>query len=335
MLGVTKERAQETSDMERVLRTNVTEFVLLGFSDLSQSLQAVLFTFLLSAYLLTLFGNGLILFTVTLDRGLHTPMYFFLRNLSFIELFFTTVTIPKVLSDFRSQKRSISFYGCATQMFVFFAVGVTECVFLAVMAFDRYMAICRPLRYLSVMSRKLCYKLTVGSWLTGLLVSLGQTTFIFTLPYCASNHLEHFFCDIPPLLSVACSNTFINQLSVFMACLTGATIPFVLILCSYVRILSSITLIRSAEGRHKALSTCGSHLASVILFYGTAMFMYLRLGSRRPTGNDRPITLFYCMVIPAINPLIYSLRNKDMKRALVKLVVKPLGGNEGFRLDKI
>ncbi|KAM8962438.1 olfactory receptor 10AG1-like [Pelodytes ibericus] len=303
-------------------RTNVTEFLFLGFSDLSPSLQAVLFFFFLVAYIVTVLGNGLIILTVTFDRVLHTPMYFFLRNLSFLELFFTTVTIPKVLVDFRSKKRSISFIGCAVQMFVFFSVGVSECIFLAVMAFDRYMAICHPLRYMSVMTRSLCFMLTVGSWAMGFIVSFGQTTFIFTLPYCSSNHLDHFFCDIPPLLSLACTNTFINELTVFLACLVGATIPFLLILSSYINILSSIMLIRSSEGRQKALSTCGSHLTSVILFYGAAMFMYLRLGSHGSSGNDRTMALFYCMVIPAINPMIYSLRNKDMKRALGKLMVK-------------
>uniref|UniRef100_A0A8C5QL01 Olfactory receptor n=1 Tax=Leptobrachium leishanense TaxID=445787 RepID=A0A8C5QL01_9ANUR len=301
------------------LRTNVTEFIFLGFSDFSLSLQALLFSFFLFAYVLSLLGNGLIILTVTFESVLHTPMYFFLRNLSLLELLFTTVTIPKVLDDFLSKKRSISFISCAVQMFVFFAVGVSECVFLAVMALDRYVAICHPLRYMSIMNRTLCYKLTVGSWTLGFLVSLGQTTFIFTLPYCNSNHLDHFFCDIPPLLSLACANIFVNELTVFIACLVGATVPFLLILCSYVNILTSIMLIRSAEGRHKALSTCGSHLTSVILFYSTAMFMYLRLGTHGSSSNDRMIALFYCMVIPAINPMIYSLRNKDMKKALVNI----------------
>ncbi|XP_063285669.1 olfactory receptor 10AG1-like [Pelobates fuscus] len=308
--------------MGRDLNTNVTEFIFLGFSDLSSSLQSVLFSFFLIGYILTLLGNGLIILTVTSDPVLHTPMYFFLRNLSLLELIYTTVTIPKVLEDFTSKKRSISFTGCAVQMFIFFAAGVSECVFLAVMAFDRYVAICHPLRYMSVMNRTFCYKLTAGSWAMGVFESLRDTTFIFTLPYCNSNYLNHFFCDIPPLLSLACANTFINELSVFMACLVGATIPFLLILCSYINILSSIMRIHSAEGRHKALSTCGSHLTSVILFYGAAMFMYLRLGTQGSTGNDRMIALFYCMVIPAINPLIYSLRNKDMKTALLELTLQ-------------
>ncbi|XP_063789055.1 olfactory receptor 10AG1-like [Pseudophryne corroboree] len=308
--------------MGRESQTNITEFFLLGFSDLSLPLQATLFTFFLTAYLLTLVGNGLIILTVSLEPLLQTPMYFFLRNLSFHELCFTTVTVPKVLVDFVSEERSISFMSCATQMFIFFTIGVSECVFLGVMAFDRYIAICHPLRYTSVMSTKMCYQLTTGSWVIGSLVSFGQTTFIFSLPYCGSNRIAHFFCDIPPLLSLACANTFINKLSVFIACMCGAGVPFLLILCSYINILNSILHIHSAEGRHKALSTCSSHLVSVILFYGTAMFTYLRLGTYGSDENDRMISLFYCIVIPAINPLIYSLRNKEMKAALRKLILK-------------
>ncbi|XP_063285671.1 olfactory receptor 10AG1-like [Pelobates fuscus] len=305
--------------MGRDLHTNVTEFIFLGFSDLSLTLQAIVFNFFLFSYILTLLGNGVIILTISLDPAFQTPMYFFLRNLSFLELCLTTVTVPKVLHDFLSGNRSISFIGCATQMFVFFSVGVSECVFLLVMAFDRYVAICHPLRYMSVMSNTLCYKLTIGSWMVGFLVSFGQTTFIFTLPYCNSNHLDHFFCDIPPLLSLACADTFINELCVFIACLVGATIPFLFIICSYINILSSIMRIHSAEGRQKALSTCVSHLTSVILFYGTAMFVHLRLRSQRSPFNDRMISLFYCILIPLINPLIYSLRNKDMNKALGKI----------------
>ncbi|XP_063789057.1 olfactory receptor 10A4-like [Pseudophryne corroboree] len=308
--------------MGRESQTNITEFFLLGFSDLSLPLQATLFTFFLTAYLLTLVGNGLIILTVSLEPLLQTPMYFFLRNLSFHELCFTTVTVPKVLEIFVSEERSISFMSCATQMFIFFTIGVSECVFLGVMAFDRYMAICHPLRYTSVMSSKMCYQLTTGPWVIGSLVSFGQTTFIFSLPYCGPNHIAHFFCDIPPILSLACANTFINELSVFIACMCGAGVPFLLILCSYSNILNSIFHIHSAEGRHKALSTCSSHLVSVILFYGTTMFTYLRLGTYGSDENDRMISLFNCIVIPVINPLIYSLRNKEMKSALRKMILK-------------
>ncbi|XP_069591801.1 olfactory receptor 10AG1-like [Ranitomeya imitator] len=280
------------------------------------------FTLLIMLFILSLIGNGLIIVTVTLDPVLHTPMYFFLRNLSVIELCSISVVVPKALENFMSEKRSISRVGCSIQMYIYFTFAVSECVFLGVMAFDRYMAICHPLQYMSVMSPKLCYRMTIGSWAVGSFVSLGQTSFIFSLPFCGSNLIAHFFCDIPPLLTLACANTFMNKVSVFMACLCGATLPLLLILCSYINILSSVLIIRSTEGRRKALSTCGSHLASVLLFYGTAMFMYLRLDSDASSKSDRMIALFYCVIIPTINPLIYSLRNKEMKNAIWTLLWK-------------
>ncbi|XP_069841116.1 olfactory receptor 10AG1-like [Dendropsophus ebraccatus] len=304
------------------MQTNITEFILLGFSDLSPPLQAILFTFFLFSYTATIVGNGLIILAVSFDPVLQTPMYFFLRNLSFHELCFTTVTVPKVLESFLSKDRTISFSACAFQMFLFFCIGMSECIFLGVMAFDRYMAICHPLRYTAVMNIKMCYKLTVGSWLFGSLVSFVQTVFIFTLPYCGSKRIAHFFCDSLPILYLACTNTFINELLVFISCMCAVVVPFLLILCSYVKILSSILLIHSSERRHKALSTCSSHLVSVFLFYGTAMFTYLRLGTYGSEDNGRMISLFYCIVIPAINPLIYSLRNKEMKAAIRKLIIK-------------
>ncbi|XP_069841115.1 olfactory receptor 2D2-like [Dendropsophus ebraccatus] len=304
------------------MQTNITDFFLLGFSDLSPPLQAILFTFFLFSYIVTIIGNSLIILAVSFDPVLKTPMYFFLRNLSFHELCLTTVTIPKVLENFLSRERTIAFSACAFQMFSFFCIGVSECIFLGVMAFDRYMAICHPLRYTLVMSTKLCYQLTIGSWVLGSLVSLVQTSYIFSLPYCGSKRIAHFFCDNPSLLNLACTNTFINELLLFISCMCAAGIPFFLILCSYVRILSSILLIHSPERRHKALSTCSSHLVSVFLFYGTAMFTYLRLGTYGSDDNDRMISLFYCIVIPVVNPLIYSLRNKEMKAAIRKLMVK-------------
>nr|DBA18943.1 TPA: hypothetical protein GDO54_014834 [Pyxicephalus adspersus] len=296
--------------------SNNTEFFLLGFSDFYPIYQACILAFFVISYIFSTFGNGLIIVVVTLAPLLDTPMYFFLRNLSFLELCTTNVIVPKVLQNSLSSQKSISTLDCAAQMFVFFTFAVSECVFLMVMAFDRYVAICCPLRYTSIITRKLCYQLTAGSWMVGFLVSLGQTSFIFSLPYCKSNHIAHFFCDIPPLLTLAHADTFNNKLSIFIACICGAALPLVVILCSYINILCSILLIHCVEGRHKALSTCISHLLSVVLYYGTAMFMYLRLGSSGPGENDRMIALFYCIIIPTVNPLIYSLRNKDMKTAL-------------------
>ncbi|XP_044130240.1 olfactory receptor 10AG1-like [Bufo gargarizans] len=287
-----------------------------------QKCEGRIFTFFLCAYIFTLVSNGLIILTISLESILQKPMYFFLRNLSVHELCFTTVTVPKLLQVFISKDLSISFSACAIQMFIFFTIGVSECVFLGFMAFDRYMAICHPLRYTSVMNTQMCYQLSVGSWVIGSFVSLGQTSFVFSLPYCGSNLIAHYFCDIPPLLKLACTNTFINELSVFIVCMCGAGVPFLLILCSYVNIMISILLIHSSEGRHKALSTCSAHLTSVILFYGTTMLTYLRIDTYGSDKNDRFLSLFYCIIIPAINPLIYSLRNKEMKTALRKVIFK-------------
>ncbi|OCT64680.1 olfactory receptor 10AG1 [Xenopus laevis] len=306
---------------------NVTEFLLLRFSDFRYVHQLSIFVFLCSAYIFTLLGNGLIIVTVTLSSCLHTPMYFFLRNLSLIELCFITVTIPKAIYIFMSEIMSISLLGCAFQMQAFVSVGASECLFLAVMAFDRYVAICHPLRYMTVLSPKMCFHLTILSWVVGIFVSFGVTSSIFSVPCCYSNCILHFFCDIAPVLNLACVNTFKNEMTVFIICILVVVIPFLAILCSYINILCSVGLIQSAKGHHKAFSTCGSHLMSVILFYGTNMFVYLRIGTQGSTGHDRIIALVYCIIIPAINPLIYSLRNKDMKQSVSKLpqVVRAYG----------
>ncbi|KAM4024045.1 olfactory receptor 5AR1-like [Anomaloglossus baeobatrachus] len=298
---------------------NVTRFTLLGFSDLSFSVQVILLVFLLFAFITSLVGNGLIILAVTLDSHLHTPMYFFLRGLSILELCSINTTVPKTLQIFFSLERSISFMGCATQMYVFSAVAVSECLFLTVMAFDRFMAICHPLRYNSVMTTQICYKLVLGPCFLGFVTPFIHTSSIFSFPFCGSHQVAHFFCDIPPLLHIACTNTFTIELYVFIVCMFGAVFPFILIFCSYVKILSSIFLISSAEGRQKALSTCSSHLVSVIIFFGTAMYVHLRLRTPFSSYKDRMTALFYCIIIPTINPLIYSLKNSDMKKALGKL----------------
>ncbi|XP_073491136.1 olfactory receptor 10A4-like [Aquarana catesbeiana] len=304
---------------QRYNLNNRTTFFLQGFSDQSTSIQIILLIFFLVAYILSLMGNGLIILTITLDSHLHTPMYFFLRGLSVLEICSINVTVPKALGIFLSMDRSISFIGCATQMYIFFAVAVSECLFLAVMAFDRFIAICHPLRYTSVMTSFVCYQLAIGPWIVGFLLSLIHTSSIFRFPFCGSHHIAHFFCDIQPLLHLACINTFKIELYMFIVSVCGATVPFFLILCSYIKILSSVFLLRSKEARQKAMSTCSAHLVSVITFYGTAMYVHLRLGTPLSSYKDRMSALFYCIIIPTINPLIYSLKNKDMKVALVKI----------------
>ncbi|XP_069841114.1 olfactory receptor 10AG1-like [Dendropsophus ebraccatus] len=302
------------------MQRNFTDFFLLGFTDLPPSTQAILFTFFLCAYFLTIFGNGIIIVTLSFGTLLQTPMYFFLRNLSFHEICLTTSFIPKVLENFLSKDRTISFSGCALQMGIFFTIGISECVFLGIMAFDRYMAICHPLRYPMVMNTKLCYQLTLASWSFGSFVSVAQTWYIFTLPFCRSRRIVHFFCDNPAIIKLACTNTFLINLLRLVSAFCAAGIPFLLILCSYIKILSSILLIHSSEGRHKALSTCSSHLASVFLLYGTVLVTYLKFGTNGSDDNDRMVSLFYCNVIPVVNPLIYSLRNKEMKVAIRKFI---------------
>ncbi|XP_029436576.1 olfactory receptor 10A7-like [Rhinatrema bivittatum] len=301
-------------------KTSVTEFLLVGFSDLSPPLQHLLFVLFQIIYAITLLGNVTIILTVTLDHRLHTPMYFFLWNLSFLEICYISVTIPKVLGDFLSKERSISYIGCGTQMYFFIFFATSECFLLAVMAYDRHAAICNPLRYSTIMSGRVCIHMVAGSWITALLLSMGQTRFIFSLPYCGPNVINHYFCDIPPVISLACQDTSKNEIAIFMYSVAVILIPFLLILISYARVLMAILRIRSVEGRRKAFSTCASHLVSVSLFYSTGTITYLRPKSSYSLNNDRLLALFYTIMTPMLNPLIYSLRNKEVKGALRRIL---------------
>ncbi|KAM9304992.1 olfactory receptor 2G3-like [Gastrophryne carolinensis] len=307
----------------------MTDFFFLGFLDLPPTSQVCLFVFFIVIYILSLTGNALIILTVTLDPKLHTPMYYFLRILSFIELCSVNITIPRSLQTFLSLERTISPISCATQMFLFSVVAVTECLLLAVMAFDRYVAICYPLRYKSVMTPLMCLRLATGLWVWGFTISLTHPVYVFSLQFC-SHRIDHFFCDVPPVLSLACANTVVIELYLLVVSVLGTVFPVVMILGSYVKILASIFLIHSSEARQKALSTCGAHLVSVIIFYGTAMYVHLRIGVPITSYEERMNALFYCLVIPTINPLIYTLKNKEMKRALGKIYVRVTGFNVWF-----
>ncbi|XP_053305797.1 olfactory receptor 10A7-like [Spea bombifrons] len=301
-------------------QSNIEEFILLGFTNFSIKIQLLLFILFLFIYIFTLLGNLIIISVTTLDSLLHTPMYYFLRNLSFLEICYITVTLPKLLQTFVAKRKTISFYGCCTQMYCFFTLGVTECFLLAVMAYDRYVAICNPLRYFSVMSKTLCLRLATVSWVSGNLISLGQTASIFSLPYCGPNLINHFFCDIPPVLKLACTDISANEISVSVTGFLVLPLPFSLVLYSYGRIIAAILRISSNTGRKKVFSTCASHFVSVTLFFGTGAFTYVRVKTSKTPDNDKLLSLLYSVVTPLLNPLIYSLRNEEVKGGVKKLL---------------
>nr|XP_006989807.1 olfactory receptor 5W2-like [Peromyscus maniculatus bairdii] len=304
--------------MERENCSSFTDFILMGITNNSE-IKVVLFTIFLLVYLINLVGNLGIIFLIKVDPQLQTPMYFFLSNLSFCDLCYSTAVGPKMLMDIFGNDKSIPFFGCALQFFVSCTFVDSECILLAVMAFDRYQAINNPLLYTVNMSSRLCSLLMAGVYLVGMADSLIHTTLTFHLCFCGSNKIDHFFCDIPPILLLSCSDTQVNELAIFtiFGFIELSTISGVLV--SYCYIISSVLKIRSAEGRFKAFSTCASHLTTVAIFQGTVLFMYFRPSSSYSLDQDKMSSLFYTLVIPMLNPLIYSLRNKDVKEALNKL----------------
>ncbi|NWH18622.1 O10C1 protein, partial [Grus americana] len=302
-------------------KTSAIVFVILGFSH-RPDMKVIFFILFLCIYIVTVLGNLIILLVINMDPVLHTPMYFFLRNLSFLEICYTSVTLPRVLVNLLSGDTSISLAGCAAQMYFFLFFGATECCLLAAMAYDRYRAICNPLHYMGIMNKKVCMQLAASSWICGNLVALGHTTFIFSLPFCGSNVINHFFCEIQPVLMLVCADTYWNELQIILAAAFVILMPFLLILVSYGLIISSILKIRSVKGRYKAFSTCFSHLTVVTLFYGTAVFIYIRPKSSYSLDADKVLSLFYSVVTPILNPVIYSLRNREVKGALFKMRMK-------------
>ncbi|XP_029435381.1 olfactory receptor 13C9-like [Rhinatrema bivittatum] len=289
-------------------------FILLGFSDLSLEMQRFLFVLLLLIYILALVGNLLVFTILTVEPALHTPMYFFLRNLSFLEICFTTVTAPKTLVVLLAEDRSITFFGCALQMYLFYIFGCEECVFLGIMAYDRYVAICNPLRYSFLMSNKRCVLMAGGSWIMCALLQLGQITFILSLPFCRSKLIHHFFCDGLPVMRLSCTDIYANDTIRMVTSVIFLLIPFLVILSSYIYIMSTVLKMHSQDGRSKAFSTCSSHLAVVILFFGTTMVAYFQPNTG--SANERIVAFIYCFVNPMLNPMIYSLRSKEVKGAL-------------------
>ncbi|XP_005064651.1 olfactory receptor 10AG1-like [Mesocricetus auratus] len=301
--------------------STVTHFLLLGFSDLP-SIQEFLFGMFSIMYLMILIGNSFIIVITRIDPALQTPMYFFLANFSSLEICYVSVTLPRILFNIGTQDRSISVLSCATQMCFFLMLGATECFLLAVMSYDRYVAICNPLNYHLVMNPTKCNQLAAGSWLGGIPVQIGQTCQIFSLHFCNSNQINHFFCDLPPILKLACGDTSVHELSVYLVAMLFVAFPFMLILASYTKIIATILKLPTATGRAKAFSTCSSHLLVVFLFFGSATVTYLRPKSTHSPGTDKLLSLFYTIVTPMFNPLIYSLRNKDVIAALRKLLFR-------------
>ncbi|XP_051499743.1 olfactory receptor 10AG1-like [Apus apus] len=294
-------------------------FTLQGFTDPS-SLQGLCFTVFLVIYLVVLAGNSLMVLITVMDSSLHSPMYFFLMNLSFLEICYTSVTLPKMLVISLMEDGRISFLGCAAQLYFLTSLGSTESLLLAAMAYDRYAAICDPLHYTLTMSRGLCISLVVGSWMVVVPVQVGQTYQLFTLPFCASHHLHHFFCDVPPLLDLACADTSWNQATLYTIILVFAILPFSFIVISYIKIIRAVLKTPSVLGRHKAFSTCSSHLGVVTLFYSSATITYLTRRSRDSAETDKHLALLYTIVTPMLNPVIYSLRNKEVRIALKRLL---------------
>ncbi|XP_008592778.1 PREDICTED: olfactory receptor 5T2-like [Galeopterus variegatus] len=301
--------------------TEVTIFVLKGFTD-NIELQITFFFLFLAIYLFTLMGNlGLIILVIG-DSRLHTPMYYFLSVLSSVDACYSSVITPNMLVDFMSKDKVISLPGCAAQIFLAVTFGTTECFLLAAMAYDRYVAIYNPLLYSVSMSPRVYVPLIIASYLSGILHATIHTVATFSLSFCGSNEIRHIFCDIPPLLTISCSDTHTNQLLLFyfVGCIEIVTILIVLI--SYCFILLAVFKMHSARGRRKVFSTCGSHLTGVTIYHGTILFSYMRPSSSYALDHDMIVSIFYTIVIPMLNPIIYSLRNKDVKLAMQKVFGK-------------
>lgn len=300
--------------MNQMNQTEVWEFVLLGFSD-HPTLEPVLFAIFLFIYLLILLGNiGIIILAAT-DPHLQTPMYFFLQNLAFLNICYTTAVVPKMLSNMILTKKIISYHMCMAQTYISLFMGTAECILLAVMAFDRFLAVCHPLRYTIIMSFQTCIRISAASWIVSFLVSVVPL-YLSLPPLCAPYVINHVFCEAPVLLHMICTDTSLNELLMLVGSLGTLMLPFILILISYGYIIGAIMRIHSTSGRWKTFSTCSSHLTVVIIYYGTGMFMYMKPKSSYSAEHDKLISIFYSVINPLLNPIIYSFRNKEVKESL-------------------
>ncbi|XP_068945373.1 olfactory receptor 5V1-like [Petaurus breviceps papuanus] len=303
---------------DRRNQTVVTEFIFLGFSN-HPELQGLFFLIFLVVYLVTLLGNLLILTAIRINPVLHTPMYYFLSNLSFLDICYTSTTVPIMLVNFFREKKTITYEGCLSQVFFLVTFAGSECVLLAAMAYDRFIAICHPLRYPVLMSNRVCAYLAAGSWLCGLVNSLTHTGLTATLTLCGPNQISHFLCDIPLLLKLSCSDISVNAVAVYVSSATFGMTTCIFTAVSYMLIISAILKIQSAQGRKKAFSTCASHLTVVLIYYGTINFNYDQPSSGYSLDVVILASVLFCIVTPMLNPIIYSLRNKEVKGALRKL----------------
>ncbi|XP_059551155.1 olfactory receptor 7A17-like [Myotis daubentonii] len=317
--------------MEPENDTLISEFLLLGLSE-EPELQPLIFGLFLSMYLITVVGNLLIILAVSSDSHLHTPMYFFLSNLSLVDICFTSTTVPKMLWNIQTQRKAITFKGCITQLYFFLHFGGLDDFLLAVMAYDRYVAICHPLHYMVIMNPRLCGLLVLVSWITSALQSLLESLIVLQLSFCTDLEIPHFFCELKEVVQLASSDTFLNNMVMYFITVLLGGVPLAGIIYSYSKIVSSIHAIPSAQGKYKAFSTCVSHLLVVSLFYGTSIGVYLSSAAAQSSHSSAAASVMYTVVTPMLNPFIYSLRNKDIKRALKKFFV--MAGTKGTSISR-
>uniref|UniRef100_A0A8C3W8J6 Olfactory receptor n=1 Tax=Catagonus wagneri TaxID=51154 RepID=A0A8C3W8J6_9CETA len=297
--------------------TFVTEFLLIAFTDCAER-ALPLFLLFLFIYLITLWGNLGMIILIRMDHRLHTPMYFLLSHLSFMDICYSSVTVPQMMAVLLAHGVALSYTRCASQFFLFTFFGSIDCYLLALMAYDRYMAVCRPLLYATIMTQKALLGFVGGAYIAGVFSALVRTVSAFTLSFCGTNEIDFIFCDLPPLLKLTCGDSYTQEVVIIVFAIFVIPACMVVVLVSYLLIILAILRIPSVGGRAKTFSTCASHLTSVSLFFGTLIFMYLRDNSGQSTEGDRVVSVFYTTVIPMLNPLIYSLRNKEVKEALKK-----------------
>ncbi|XP_027680364.2 olfactory receptor 13G1-like [Chelonia mydas] len=305
--------------MEPRNHTRVTDFIMQGLFDHPQH-QGLIFGLFLCLYMTAIMGNSLIIVAIVLHPPLHTPMYFFITNLALVDILCTSSVLLKMLENLLQEEKIISFGGCMAQLFVFTLSSGTELVLLTAMSYDRYVAICHPLRYVNLMSKEICISLAAAVWAVGTINSLVHTLLMLHLDFCGPNLIQHFFCEIPPVLALSCSSTYLNEIMIFMADIFLAMGNFLLTTMSYSFIIIAILKIRSSKGKQRAFSTCSSHMLVVILYYSTIIYTYIRPTSSYSLDKDKMVAIIYTLVTPTLNPLIYSLRNNEVKLAIRKIL---------------